>query len=162
MMRFGAGIHPARADCAAHPSFLQAQDRIGRENRRLRIGIRRVLRIDTGGCKQPVQIVVGRVVRLVTAALPHEIRDIAEILADQQKLGPSMPEPLLPMTDHIGIEVEFGAAPDPAGAALHTDPARFPRRYQRPPLLLHSHDPVVAERPSTAESILPLTLPLSR
>jgi hypothetical protein len=29
-------------------------------------------------------------------------------------------EPLLPMADHIGVEVEFGATPDLAGAALDT------------------------------------------
>jgi hypothetical protein len=136
-MRRGAAIDPARQDRAAHPPFLEAQDRVRRENRCFRIGFRRLFRPDPGGREQPVQIVIRRVAGLVAPAMAHEIIDVAEILTDDQKPRVAMPQPLLPMADDIGVEVEFGAAPDPAGTALDTEPARLPRRDERAPFLLH-------------------------
>jgi hypothetical protein len=35
------------------------------------------------------------------------------------------------MADDVGIEIEFCAAPDFAGAAFYANPASLPRRYER-------------------------------
>ena len=92
------------------------------------IALRRVPNRKAGRGQQPVEIFVGLVVRLVAPATADEIADIAEILADDEQLRAAVAEPLLPVADHIGIEVEFGAAPDLAGASLDTDAASLARR----------------------------------
>src|SRR5947209_19319551 len=81
--------------------------------------------------QQLVEIFVGLVVRLVAPAAADEIDDVTEILADDEQLRASMAEPLLPMADHLGVEVEFGAAPDFARAALDADAASLARRDER-------------------------------
>ena len=84
------------------------------------------------GCgQQSVEIFVGLVARLVAPAAADEIADIAEILTDHEEVRAAVAEPLLPMADDVGVEVEFGATPDPARTALDTDAAGLAPRYQR-------------------------------
>src|SRR5215468_933582 len=80
--------------------------------------------------QQPIEVFIGLVVRFVAAAATNEVADIAKILTDHEKLRVAVAKPLLPMADHIGIEIEFGAAADPAGASLDTQAARLARRYE--------------------------------
>src|ERR1700751_5730477 len=103
------------------------------------------------GCsKQLVEIFVGLVVRFVATATADEIADIAEILADDEKLRAAVTEPLLPMADHIGIEIEFGAAPDLAWAVLDTDAASLARRDER--LKLRHVRPLPGPAPPNGEA----------
>src|SRR6516165_1967733 len=127
----GTGIDPTRQDRAVHRSLFDAEDRVGQKYRRLGIARRRMLYPQSCLEKQSVQIFIRRVMRLVAPAIAHEITDIAEVLADDEKLGVAMAEPLLPMADHRRIELEFGAASDPAGAALDADPAGFASGNER-------------------------------
>src|SRR5215469_13752187 len=90
-----------------------------------------MLRVDPGRSQELVQIFIGFVIGLVAAAIAHEIADIAEVLANEEQLGVAVPEPLLPMADHRRIELEFGAASDPARAALDADPAGLAGRHKR-------------------------------
>ncbi len=80
----------------------------------------------------------GLVLRIVAATVADEIADVAEILADDEELRIAVAEPLLPMTDDLGIELEFGATPDPPGAALDANPAGLPRRDQRIVIVRHA------------------------
>ncbi len=48
-----------------------------------------------------------------------------------------MAEPLLPMTDDVGVEFEFGAAPDLPWIALDANPASLARCHQRA-VLVHA------------------------
>ena len=84
-----------------------------------------------------MQIFVGLVVWVVAPVVTDEIADIAEILADHEDLGCLVTEPLPPMTGDFGIELEFGAAPDPPGVAIDANPASLPRRDQRA-IFLHT------------------------
>src|SRR5215472_15505352 len=126
----GTGIDPARQDRAVHGSLFNAEDRVGQKYRRLGVARRRMLYSQSCLEKQLVQIFIRRVMRLVAPAIAHEIADIAEVLANDEKLGVAVPEPLLPMADHRRIELELGAATDPARAALDADPAGLAGRHK--------------------------------
>ena len=56
---------------------------------------------------------------VVASAIADIVVDITEILADNEKLRAPVAEPLLPMTDHIGIELKFSATSDLAWAFGH-------------------------------------------
>src|ERR1700732_214450 len=127
-MPLGAGVHPARPDRGIHRPLFDAQNGVGQKNRGGVIALRRVPNRKPGRGPQPVEIFVGLVVRLVAPAAADEIADIAEILTDDEELRAAVAEPLFPMADDAGGEVEFGAAPDPARTALDTDAARLARR----------------------------------
>jgi hypothetical protein len=78
-------------------------------------------------------------------AMADKVIDIAEILADQQELWALMAEPLLPVAEHIGIEIEFAAAAKSSGAALDADPASLASGDERAPFLHALPAPLVPE-----------------
>src|SRR6266568_892674 len=130
-MALGAGTDPARPDRCAHLPFFDAQDRVGHEYRLLPIRVGRCCYANARRSEQLLQIVVGLVVRIVAPTVADEIAHVAKILADHEEFGLLMAEPLLPMTDDFGIELEFGAAPDLPGAALDANPASLPSLDER-------------------------------
>ena len=131
----GASIDPARPYGSIHRAFFGAENGVGQKHRRVAVELSRLGHIEPCLHEQFSQIVVGLVVWVVAAAVADEIADIAEILADSQQLGPFMAEPRLPMADHIGVEIEFGAAADLAGVAFDTNPTSLTRRHQRAVLI---------------------------
>src|SRR5215471_8417841 len=129
-MPLGASVDPARKNGPGHRPLLDAEDRVCQEHGSRDVALRRMLYRNPGGAQQPVEIFIGLVVRLVPAAATDEVSDIAKILADHNELWVAVAEPLLPMADHIRIEIEFGATADPAGTSLDTEAARFARRNE--------------------------------
>src|SRR5215471_2290033 len=65
--------------------------------------------------------------KLVAAAVADEIPDIAKILTNDEELRSPVAEPLLPMADHIGVEIEFGTAPNFSRMSLDANPASLTR-----------------------------------
>src|SRR6266851_3656791 len=157
-MSLGAGTDPARPDRRAHLPFFDAQNRVGHEYRRFPIGVRWVCYVNARRGQQLLQIFVGLVVRIVAPTVADEIADIAKILADHEDLGSLVAKPLLPVADDLGIELEFGAAPDLPGAALDTNSASLPGLDKRTIFVHARHLPdpglrrasTLALRPSTA------------
>src|SRR3984893_17098411 len=129
-MLVGAGVDPARTNRPAHRAFFDAENGVGQKHRCNPVPCRRVGDHEPGHPKQLAQIVVGLVVGLVAPPIANEVVDVAEILTDGEKLGPLVPEPQLPMTDDVGIEVELTAAPDLTGAALDANPTGLPSGHK--------------------------------
>src|SRR5271155_4946251 len=127
----GASVHPARQNGRIHRPFFDAQDGVGQKDRGAEIAPRRVPYCNAGCSQQLIEIFIRLVDRLVAPPTADEIADIAEILADDEQFWAAMAKPLLPVTDYIRVEVEFGAAPNFSGAALDTDAAALARRDQR-------------------------------
>src|SRR6266404_4598410 len=130
-MLVGAGADPARTNRTVHRAFFDAENGVRQKHRCGPVACRRMSDVEPGLDQQLSQIVVGLVVGLVATAVTDEIVDVAEILTDGEKLWPGVPEPQLPMTDDVGIEVEVAAAPDLAGTALDANPTILPRCHQR-------------------------------
>src|SRR5260370_16669813 len=106
-----------------------------------------------------MQVDVGLVVGLVASAIADEKVDIAEILADDEKLGVAVAEPLLPEANHIGVKREFGAAPDLPGASLYTNSAALARSDQSFKLHRARPFPRLAQRNAPPRAPPPLTPP---
>src|SRR6516162_4967804 len=70
--------------------------------------------------EKPIQVLIGLIIRLVASAIANVVVDITEVLTDDEKLRAPVAEPLLPMTDHIGIELKFSATSDLACAFSKT------------------------------------------
>ena len=131
----GASVDPGRTNRSIHWALFDAENGVGQKHRRVAVEFPRLDHTEPRLSQQLSQIVVGLVVRIVAAAVAHVVADIAEILADSEQFGSLVAEPRFPMTDDVGVEVEFGAAPDLPWAAFDANPTSLPCRYERAVLI---------------------------